>query len=124
MVLQPIVRTIPGISTICTLDKSVARIHEAVSGRRVEPVRSEPMHNQRMCIEGATGDAVLPCLPAIHTSHECPCLDSGEEATGREWIRRNPADVAGIWSWRKSPARSRREMAQSWLLPPCLASIL
>ncbi|MFL5588254.1 MAG: hypothetical protein E6I80_06550 [Chloroflexi bacterium] len=81
------------------------------------------MHHQRMRVVGAARLAILPRLPAIQAPQQRTGLDGGEEAPGHQWVGRDPAHMARIWSGRKAPRRGRGQLAQRAKLPPRAAAV-
>src|SRR6266704_2852898 len=82
------------------------------------------MHDQRMRIERSTGLAILPCLASVQASHKRTSFYCNKDTTRDQWIGSNPANVARVWSWRKTPGRGRWQFAQRGKLMPSVATIL
>src|SRR5260370_36673685 len=95
VVVEPGIRSIPGIAPVVALDEAIPRMEEAITRRRIQPVGREPVHDQGMGIERPAGLAILPCLAPIQAPHECACLSRSEEAAGHQGIARTPADMRG-----------------------------
>src|SRR5258708_26082939 len=77
-----------------------------------------------MRIEWPIWLAIFPGLTAIQATQQCPGLSGCKTPTRLERIEGNPTDVTRIRSWRKTPCRSRGQLAQGCKLAPAGAAIL
>src|SRR5260370_18618092 len=82
------------------------------------------MDDQCMRIGRSAGLAILPCLASVQASPKRTRFYCNKDTTRDQWIGSNPANVARVWPWWKTPGRCRWQFAQRGKLMPGVATIL
>src|SRR5579883_2121998 len=98
---------LPCVAAIVALYKACTCLHETIACCRIQAIGLQSRYHQRMSIEGAAWLAVFPALPTIQATHQSASFGGSKEATGLYRVGCDPADMTGIWSWRKAPRWGR-----------------